>query len=56
MSDTYGQASGFLSAIAEELEDNEAIIQDFGDLRGAVWREDVLLTKTGIKLQAMLCV
>lgn len=53
MSDTYGQASGFLSAIAEELEDNEAIMHDFGDLRGAVWREDVLLTKSGIKLQAM---
>lgn len=53
MSDTYAQAAGFLTAIAEELEDNEAIREDFGDIRGQVWREDVLLTKTGIKLQAM---
>jgi len=53
MSDTYGQAAGFLSAIAEELEDNEAIREDFGSLRGAVWREDVILTKTGIKVQAL---
>lgn len=53
MSDTYAQASGFLGAIQEELEDNEAIIDDFGDLRGGVWREDVILTKTGIKLQAL---
>lgn len=53
MSDTYGQAAGFLSAYAEELEENEAIRADFGDLRGGVWREDVIVTKTDIKVQAL---
>jgi len=53
MSDTYGQAAGFLAAYAEELEDNEAIREDFGDLRGGIWREDVIVTKTNIKVQAM---
>lgn len=53
LSDTYAQAAGFLGSIQEEMEDNEAIREDFGDLRGPVWREDVILTKTGIKLQAM---
>jgi predicted phage terminase large subunit-like protein len=53
MSDTYGQAAGFLSAYAEELEENEAIREDFGELRGGVWREDVIVTKTNIKVQAL---
>ena len=53
MSDTYGQAAGFLAAYAEELEENEAIREDFGELRGSIWREDVIVTKTNIKVQAM---
>lgn len=53
LSDTFGQAAGFLSAIQEELEENEAVKEDFGDLRGNIWREDVILTKTDIKIQAM---
>ena len=53
MSDTFGQAAGFLESIQEELEENEAIRDDFGNLIGDVWREDVALTKTGIKLQAL---
>jgi predicted phage terminase large subunit-like protein len=53
MSDTYGQAAGFLSAYAEELEENEAVREDFGELRGGVWREDVIVTKTNIKVQAL---
>ncbi|MGE5494603.1 MAG: phage terminase large subunit [Burkholderiales bacterium] len=53
MSDTYAQAAGFLAAYAEELEENEAIREDFGDLRGGVWREDVIVTKTDIKVQAL---
>lgn len=52
MSDVADQANGFLGAIKEELEDNDAIREDFGDLAGRVWRDDVIVTKTGIKVQA----
>lgn len=52
LSDTYPQAAGFLEAIAEEMEDNEAIREDFGELRGGVWREDVIVTRGGVKIQA----
>ena len=53
LSDTHAQAAGFLGAIQEELEENEAIREDFGDLRGKVWREDVIVTSTNIKVQAL---
>lgn len=52
LSDTRDQAAGFLESIKEELEENEALREDFGDLRGNVWREDVIVTKTDIKIQA----
>lgn len=52
ISDTSSQAAGFLEAIKEELEENEAVIEDFGDITGDIWREDVILTKTKIKVQA----
>jgi predicted phage terminase large subunit-like protein len=52
LSDTRDQAAGFLEAIKEELEENEALREDFGDLRGDIWREDVIVTKTKIKVQA----
>lgn len=53
LSDSYDQAAGFLSSIAEELELNETIQEDFGRLAGKVWREDVIITTTNIKVQAM---
>lgn len=52
LSDTYDQASGFLVAIKDELEDNEAILNDFGVLKGSVWRDDVIVTSSKIKVQA----
>ncbi|MGP1568548.1 MAG: hypothetical protein ACTTHM_07505 [Peptoanaerobacter stomatis] len=52
LSDTYDQASSFVAAIKEELEENYAIIEDFGNLTGKIWREDVITTKTNIKVQA----
>ncbi len=53
ISDTYDQASGFLVAIKDELELNEALIKDFGMLKGSkCWREDVILTSNYIKIQA----
>ena len=52
LSDTYPQAASFLEAISDELEENEAITEDFGNIVGNVWREDVIVTKTKIKIQA----
>jgi len=54
ISDSSDQAEGFLESIREEMEDNEAILEDFGDLVGKkVWRNDVLLTSTNIKIEAI---
>lgn len=52
LSDVADQAVGFLEAIREEIEENEAIREDFGELAGDVWRENVLVTSTGVKLAA----
>ena len=35
------------------MEENEHIIEDFGNLDGKVWRSNVLLTKTNIKIEAI---
>lgn len=54
LSDSSDQAQGFLADIREELEENPAIREDFGDLQGKkAWREDVLLTSTDIKVDAI---
>lgn len=54
LSDASDQAEGFLGSIREEFEENEALKQDFGDLLGnKVWRNDVIITKTDIKIEAL---
>ncbi|WP_238456587.1 phage terminase large subunit [Desulfotruncus arcticus] len=53
ISDSSEQAEGFLESIREELEENEAIREDFGDLVGKVWRNNVLLTSADIKVEAI---
>lgn len=53
ISDSSEQSEGFLEAIASEIEENEAIKEDFGELAGATWRSNVLLTKTNIKIEAI---
>ncbi|WP_027364012.1 phage terminase large subunit [Desulfotruncus alcoholivorax] len=54
LSDSSDQAQGFLADIREELEENQALKEDFGDLQGnKAWREDVLLTSTRIKIEAI---
>lgn len=54
ISDSTEQAEGFLDDIKTELEDNYNIIQDFGELKGdKVWRTGVILTTTGIKVEAL---
>lgn len=53
LSDSSDQAEGFLESIKVELEENPAVLEDFGELAGRVWRSNVLLTKTGIKIEAI---
>ncbi|MEG0019279.1 MAG: phage terminase large subunit, partial [Oscillospiraceae bacterium] len=53
LSDSSDQAEGFLDSISTELLENEAIIQDFGKLEGKVWRSNVVVTKTNIKIEAI---
>lgn len=53
LSDTSDQANGFLSAIKDELEDNGAIREDFGDPTGGVWRENVIITSQGVRIDAI---
>ncbi|MCY9765216.1 hypothetical protein M5X12_32485, partial [Paenibacillus alvei] len=53
LSDSSDQAEGFLTDIKTELEDNPAIIEDFGSLKGNVWKGSVLVTSTDIKVEAI---
>lgn len=53
ISDTEGQATAFLDAIKAELEENEALIRDFGDQRGKVWKSSVILLKNGARIDAV---
>ncbi len=53
ISDSSEQAEGFLDNIRVEFEENPAIIEDFGFLPGKVWRGNVLVTKSNIKLEAI---
>ena len=53
ISDSSDQAEGFLDNIRVEFEENEAIREDFGDLTGKVWRSNVLVTSTNIKVEAI---
>ena len=53
ISDSSEQADGFLDNIRVEFEENTAILEDFGSLAGSVWRSNVLVTKTNIKIEAI---
>jgi predicted phage terminase large subunit-like protein len=53
LSDSSDQAEGFLESIRVELEENETLREDFGSLVGKVWRSNVLVTSTNIKLEAI---
>lgn len=53
ISDSSDQAEGFLENIRVEFEENEAIREDFGNLVGKVWRSNVLVTSTNIKVEAI---
>ena len=53
ISDSSDQAESVLDNIKSELEENSYILEDFGELSGSVWRNNVLLTKTGVKVEAI---
>lgn len=54
LSDSSEQAESFLENIREEIEENERIQEDFGNLVGKkAWRSNVLLTSTNIKIEAI---
>ena len=53
LSDSSDQAEGFLTDIKTELEDNRDIQEDFGRQQGKVWKSNVVLTATDIKIEAI---
>jgi len=52
VSDTNDQATGFTLPIRLELEDNPRIRNEFGDLRGGVWKNNDFTTKNGVRVLA----
>jgi predicted phage terminase large subunit-like protein len=53
ISDSLDQAKERLQSIKAELESNERILEDFGDLRGARWQEEEIETANFIKIKAL---
>jgi predicted phage terminase large subunit-like protein len=55
VSDTASQAEDFIQFLKAELEVNERLAQDFPKLcgRGVIWRADVIITKSGIKIKGV---
>ncbi|MED1851844.1 phage terminase large subunit [Brevibacillus borstelensis] len=53
ISDAYDQAQGFISNIKDELENNERILEDFGNLKGKVWQEGSIICSNGVKIEAL---
>ena len=53
ISDTESQATAFLDCIKTELEENEALIADFGSQKGKVWKNSVILLQNGCRIDAV---
>jgi predicted phage terminase large subunit-like protein len=55
VSDTASQAEDFISFIKAELEINERLAQDFPEIcgQGAVWRSDLIITRSGVKVRGV---
>lgn len=45
-SDTESQAQGFLADIRGAFESNDYLLEDFGECRGSVWRNDLLIVNS----------
>ncbi|MDD3654913.1 MAG: hypothetical protein PHO01_12195, partial [Desulfotomaculaceae bacterium] len=52
VSDTEDQSSGYLEAIQSEIEENERLIEDFGNLIGGTWNITEMVTANNICLVA----
>ena len=52
ISDTEGLAADFSVFIMLELEENERIKADFGDLKGRQWKAEDFVTRNGIRVKA----
>lgn len=53
LSDSSEQAEGFLADIKTEMEENAALVEDFGELKGKVWKASVILLSNGVKIEAL---
>lgn len=54
LSDSSDQAEAFLDDIKTELEENPAILEDFGALKGSdTWKTGTIKTSNGIKIDAI---
>ena len=53
LSDSSEQAEGFLAGIKDEIEENGAIREDFGNQKGKVWKSSVILFDNGTKIEAI---
>lgn len=47
-SDTEDQASGYLEAIQDELDENPKLIEDFGHLKGPTWNVTEMVTSNDV--------
>lgn len=53
MKDSFDQAKLELSSIRNEIEGNELIIRDFGNLVGTPWGKQEIVTANGVKIDAL---
>ena len=53
LSDSTEQAEGFLNDIKIELEENELIKKDFGNMVGKVWNASVIVLSNNVKIEAI---
>ncbi|MBQ2912014.1 MAG: phage terminase large subunit [Clostridia bacterium] len=53
ISDTESQAVSFLDCIKCELEDNEKIIEDFGNMKGKIWKSSSIVLANGCRIEAL---
>jgi predicted phage terminase large subunit-like protein len=53
ISDTSEQAEDFLQNIRSEFEENEKLIDDFGEMEGLIWTNGNLVLSNGVRIQAL---
>jgi len=53
LADSQDQSKGYLATVKDELDNNERILEDFGELHGPKWQEDHIETSNGCCLEAL---